>query len=101
MGFVVPKKASYQGQDGGAFLGRANYITLVENALSGPANKAYKDSCTCTGLYVATVRGKASYQYKEAPEEEDEVRWSVWSFTWLFRPPSHVVHAAEALTSDV
>lgn len=79
VGFVAPKKTSYQGQDGGAFLGRANYITLVENALSGPANKAYKDACTCTGLYVATVRGKSSYQYKEVAEEE-EVRSNLLSF---------------------
>jgi len=49
-GFVAPS-----GRDASIFT-RANYITLVENALSGPKDKD-KDTCTCTGLYVATIRG--------------------------------------------
>lgn len=57
-------------QHDGSWTSRVNYITLVENALSGA--KDVKDTCTCTGLYVATVRAKKPIKHVEEEEEEQE-----------------------------
>jgi hypothetical protein len=59
-------------QHDGSWTSRVNYISLVENALSGA--KDVKDTCTCTGLYAATVRAKkpAAKHVEEEDEEEEE-----------------------------
>jgi hypothetical protein len=70
MGFIPPKATDYAQQDG-SWIGRLNYITLVENALSGPQDKDFKDTCTCTGLYVATVRAKRARRIDEDDDNEE------------------------------
>jgi hypothetical protein len=71
VGFIPPKATDYAQQDG-SWIGRLNYITLVENALSGPQDKDFKDTCTCTGLYVATVRARANRARRIDRDEDDD-----------------------------
>jgi hypothetical protein len=70
-GFIAPKATDYAQQDG-SWIGRVNYITLVENALSGPKGKDLKDFCTCTALYVATVRAKRARRVERDDEDDNE-----------------------------
>lgn len=70
-GFIAPKATDYAQQDG-SWIGRVNYITLVENALSGPQGKDIKDTCTCTGLYVATVRAKRAKRVERDEEDDND-----------------------------
>jgi hypothetical protein len=37
-----------------------------------PAGKDIKTTCTCTGLYVATVKAKKSFYNEHDAEEEEE-----------------------------